>query len=46
MGYYRYLKSFDGLLDIPTIFQGHIDHILDFKHPGWLYHILNFKKGE
>ena len=32
-GYYRFLKGFYGLADIPTIFQEWIDRTLEFKHP-------------
>ena len=35
-GYYRFLKGFYGLADIPTIFQERIDKTLEFKHPAWL----------
>ena len=34
-GYYRFLKGFYGLADIPTIFQERIDKTLDFKHPAY-----------
>ena len=44
-GYYRFLKGFYGLADIPTIFQEHIDRILEFKHPAWLDDILIVTKG-
>ena len=32
-GYYRFLKAFYGLADIPTIFQERIDTTLEHKHP-------------
>ena len=32
-GYFRFLKSFYGLTDIPTIFQEKIDQTLENKHP-------------
>ena len=32
-GYYRFLKGFYGLADIPTIFQEKIDQTQDNKHP-------------
>ena len=35
-GYYRFLKRFYGLADIPTIFQEKIDQTLENKHPAWL----------
>ena len=35
-GYYRFLKGFYGLADIPTIFQEKIDQTLEYKHPAWL----------
>ena len=39
-GYYRFLKGFYGLADIPTIFQEKIDQTLENKHPAWLDDIL------
>ena len=44
-GYYRFLKGFYGLADIPTIFQERIDKTLDFKHPAWLDDIIIVAKG-
>ena len=44
-GYYRFLKGFYGLADIPTIFQERIDKTLDFKHPAWLDDIIIVTKG-
>ena len=44
-GYYRFLKRFYGLADIPTIFQKRIDKTLEFKHPAWLDDIIIVTKG-
>ena len=44
-GYYRFLKGFYGLADIPTIFQERIDTILEHKHPAWLDDIIIVTKG-
>ena len=44
-GYYRFLKGFYGLADIPTIVQEKIDQTLDNKHPAWLDDILVVTKG-
>ena len=44
-GYYRFLKGFYGLADIPTIFQERIDRTLEFKHPAWLDDIIIITKG-
>ena len=41
-GYYRFLKGFNGLADIPTIFQERIDKTLEFIQPAWLDDIFNF----
>ena len=35
-GYYRFLKRFYGLVEIPTTFQERTDHSLENKHPAWL----------
>ena len=35
-GYYRFLKAFYRLADIPTVCQERIDKILEFEHPTWL----------
>ena len=35
-GHYRFKKGFYGLSDIPTVFQEHIDKVLEFKTPVWL----------
>ena len=43
--YYRFLKGFYGLADIPTIFQERIDRTLEFKHAAWLDDIINVTKG-
>ena len=32
-GNYRFKKGFYGLSDIPTVFQEHIDAVLEFKTP-------------
>ena len=44
-GYYRFLKGFYGLADIPTIFQEKIDQTLENKHPAWLDDIIIVTKG-
>ena len=44
-GYYRFLKCFYGLADIPTIFQEWIDTTLEHKHPAWLDDIIIVNKG-
>ena len=44
-GYYRFLKGFYGLADIPTIFQEKIDQTLESKHPAWLDDIIIITKG-
>ena len=44
-GYYRFLKGFNRLADIPTIFQERIDKTLEFKHPPWLDDIIIVTKG-
>ena len=44
-GYYRFLKGFYGLADIPTIFQERIDTKLGLKHPAWLDDIIIVTKG-
>ena len=43
-GYYRVLKGFYGLADIPTIFQEKIDQTLENKHPAWLDDIIVLKR--
>ena len=44
-GYYRFLKVFYGLADIPTIFQEKIDQTLENKHPACLDDIIIVTKG-
>ena len=44
-GYYRFLKGFYGLADIPTISQERIDKTLEFKYPAWLNDIIIVTKG-
>ena len=44
-GFYRFLKSFYGLANIPTIFQEKIDQTLENKHPAWLDDIIVVTKG-
>ena len=41
----RFLKSFYGLADKPTIFQERIEETLQFKHPAWLDDINIVTKG-
>ena len=43
-GYYRFLKEFYELADIPTIFQERIDTTQQ-KHPAWLDDIIIVTKG-
>ena len=43
-GYYRFLKGFYGLADIPTIFQERIDTTLEHKHPASLDDIIIVNK--
>ena len=44
-GYYRFLKGFYGLADIPTIFQEKINQTLENKHPAWLDDIIIVTNG-
>ena len=44
-GYYRFLKGFYGLADIPTIFQEKIDQTLEYKHTAWLDDIIVVTRG-
>ena len=44
-GYYRFLKGFYGLADIPTIFRVKIDQTLGNNHPAWLGDITVVTKG-
>ena len=39
-GHYRFKKGFYGLSDNPTVFQEHIDKVLEFKTPVWLDDII------
>ena len=39
-GHYCFEKGFYGLSDIPTVFQEHIDAVLEFKTPVWLDDII------
>ena len=43
--YYRFLKGFYGLADIPTIFQEQNDQTLENKHPAWLDDVIVVTKG-
>ena len=44
-GHYRFKKGFYGLSDIPTVFQEHIDNVLEFKTPVWLDDIICVTNG-
>ena len=44
-GYYRSVKGFHGLVDIPTIFEERIDTTLEHKHPVWLDDIIIVTRG-
>ena len=44
-GYYRFLKGFYGLADIPTFFHDKIDQTLENTHPAWLDDIIVVAKG-
>ena len=44
-GHYRFKKGFYGLSDIPTVFQEHIDKVLEFKTPVWLDDIICVTNG-
>ena len=44
-GLYRFKKGFYGLSDIPTVFQEHIDEVLEFKTPVWLDDIICVTNG-
>ena len=44
-GLYRFKKGFYGLSDIPTVFQEHIDKVLEFKIPVWLDDIICVTNG-
>ena len=38
--HYLFKKGFNGLWDFPTVFQEHIDKVLEFKTPVWLDDII------
>ena len=44
-GHNRFKKGFYGLSDIPTVFQEHIDKVLEFKTPVWLDDIICVTNG-
>ena len=44
-GHYRFKKGFYGLSDIPTVFQEHIDRVLEFKTPVWFDDIICVTNG-
>ena len=44
-GYYRFIKGFYGLADIPTIFQEKIDRTLEYCTPAWLDDIIVVTRG-
>ena len=44
-GHYRFKKGFYGLSDIPTVFQEHIDKVLEFKTSVWLDEIICVTNG-
>ena len=44
-GYYRFLKGFYGLAEIPTIFQERIGTTLEHKHLAWLDDIILVSNG-
>ena len=44
-GHYRFKKGLYGLSDIPTVFQEHIDKVLEFKTPVWLDDIICVTNG-
>ena len=44
-GYYRFLKGFYGLADMPPIFQQKIDETLEHKTPAWLDDIIIVTRG-
>ena len=44
-GHYRFKKGFYGLSDITTVFQEHIDRVLEFKTPVWLDDIICVTNG-
>ena len=44
-GFYRFLKGFYGLADMPPIFQQKIDETLEFEFPAWLDDIIVVTRG-
>ena len=44
-GHYRFKKGFNGVSDIPTVSQEHIDKVLEFKTPVWLDDIICVTNG-
>ena len=44
-GYYRFLKGFYGLADMPPAFQQHIDKTLKHETPAWLDDISIVTRG-
>ena len=44
-GHNRFKKCFDGLSDIPTVFQENIDTVLELKTPVWLDDIICITNG-
>ena len=44
-GHYRFKKGFCGLSDIPTVFQEHIDKVIEFKTPVLLDDIICVTNG-
>ena len=44
-GFYRFLKGFYGLADVPTIFQYRIGTTLEHKRPAWLDDIILVTNG-
>ena len=44
-GHYPIKKGFYGQSDIPTVFQEHIDKVVEFKTPAWLDDIIFVTNG-
>ena len=44
-GHYRFKKGLYGLSHIPTVFQEHIDKVLEYKTPVWLDDIICVTNG-
>ena len=44
-GFYKFLKGFNVLADIPTIFQETIEQSLENEHPAWLDEIMVVTNG-